>query len=453
MDFTRTPIYTALLEYKAAERYHMPGHKGRLEGYFSKIAPLDITELNFSDNLFMPQGIIKDAQALLSLACGSYACFMLTDGASLGITVMLGAIVGKGSKLLCARNIHRSVTDACVLFDIEPVFLPQSINEFGELLPIDALSLEQAIIKNADVKAVLVTSPDYFGRITPLEQLAKVAHKHNILLLVDEAHGAHLPYFEELLHMGAAMAGADAWVQSMHKTMGALTQGALLHIGNEKFKEKIQLLLPLCCTSSPSYLIMASIDLSRKHFQCDIDKNAFINKIKELRQNINLIKGLRLLPEAQIDITRLTIDVRERCSGYIAENYLRECDIIIEMADAHNIVLILTPFDTSYTPLIEALEKLPYMPQEIALPSLPSLPALACSPREAALGKVELVAFEESVGRIAAVNIGSYPPGIPLFCCGERIEAAAIEYLLALKKQNCTVFGLQQEKIAVVKRG
>lgn len=451
MNQKETPVYTALINYKAAGRFHMPGHKGCLPGAFSEIAPLDVTELAFSDNLYMPQTILAQAQALFAEACGSKGSYMVTDGASAAIAIMLGAAAGWGGKVLCTRNIHRSVTDACVLWNIQPVFIPSETDANGLLLPLRPETAEKYFQENPDVTALLVTSPDYYGKTAQMEKIAEVTHAAGKLFLVDEAHGAHLPYFEGLLPKSAGACGGDLWVHSMHKTMGALTQAALLHCNSTALKDRIEALLPLCCTSSPSYPIMASMDLSRAFYASELNNEAFLGKILSLRERIAAIQGLALLPQNEIDITRLTIDVSLRCGGTAADRFLAGKGIMVEMSDPRHIVLILTPYDRDYHSLVQALEQLPFDPIPAKDIPLPHLPATRLCPRDAFFSQWDWLPLQKAKGRISAGSIGVYPPGIPVFCGGEEMDEAGIQYLLTMQEQGCALFGCKSGLCAVVK--
>lgn len=436
---TETPLYEMLKKYAdmGSARFHMPGHKGRsslgCEQY-------DITELSFSDNLYAPQGVIKHAQELMARASGAFKSYMLTGGSSQGVRSMLCAALRGGDKVILSRNCHRSVGDGLALSGALPVYIEPRIKD-GRLEQPAAAEVEKCILSNPDAKGILITSPDYCGRCAPLDEIALLARENGMLLMVDEAHGAHFPYYG---FRGAAQAGADMWVQSMHKTMGALTQAALLNIKDARFEEELAAVLPMLGTSSPSYLIMASMDLARAELE-GVNKKAFLERAADLRGRL-AGAGIRLLEGEGQDITRLCVLTAPALSGLKGAEQLEKMGVYPESADQYAIIFILTHKDTQeeWERLYNALTAL--KPERfVPLADLPSkLPERILLPRDAVFNfKHEYVPVERAVGRVCARAFGAYPPGVPAADCGELIDKGVLDYILDARKNGQELFGLR----------
>lgn len=447
-----------LEEYAASapQRYHMPGHKGRAGGFLSAASAFDITELYCSDNLYCPTGPIAQAQSLAAEAFGAYKSYFVTCGSSIGISVMLHAALQETDEVLLFRNSHRSVLDSLCLIGAKPVYIQNPQGENGLLLPPCLEDIKNAINAHPGAKALLVTSPDYFGVCPDLEAIASMAHSAGMLLLVDEAHGAHLPFYPQL-PKSAGAAGADMWVQSAHKTLGALTQGALLHINSPAFEKRVEKLLPMLSTSSPSYLIMSSMDKARAELFTTIDRSRFIEKIRQLRAEISAIGGLSLLAAPSgctQDITRLVVDTSKFATGFLAQELLIQQGIVPECADFFRVVFILTPYDDDYAPLITALKALTRKAQSpVPCPPLmpKHLPRQVLLPRRAAFAPQEEVPLHKSIGRIAAVSFGVYPPGVPIFALGEQINKEGLEYINTMVSAGASTFGITAGCVSVIK--
>ncbi len=433
------PLFDMLKKYaeKDCARFHMPGHKGRGEMDCFKY---DITELSFSDNLYAPQGVIKQAQELMAGAVGARRSYMLTGGSSQGVRAMLCAALKEGDKVIMSRNSHRSAGDALAFSGALPVYIQPRIKE-GRVEQPDVEEVERCIGEHPEAKGIFLTSPDYCGRCAPLKEIGRLAEKNGMLLLVDEAHGAHFPYYG---FEGAAEAGADMWVQSMHKTMGALTQAALLNIGNARFENELSMLLAMLGTSSPSYLIMASMDLARDELE-NIDKEEVLTRIKELRSKLRKA-GIRLMDGDRQDITRMCVLTAPVLSGLSAARQLEEMGIYPECADEYAIIFILTHKDgkQKLERLYNALTHLEAQPFSI-IPEMPSeLPERVLSPRQAVfLSRHRYVPLENALGKVCARAFGAYPPGVPAAESGERIEKNTLDYILGAYKSGQELFGVK----------
>ncbi|MDR0491449.1 MAG: aminotransferase class I/II-fold pyridoxal phosphate-dependent enzyme, partial [Oscillospiraceae bacterium] len=256
-------LYDKLAKYATGEVYpmHMPGHKRNAD--FSSGLPynIDITEISGFDDLHEPRGVLRDTSRLAASIYGSDRAFMLINGSTVGILAAIGALAKRGEKVLVAKYSHRSVHNAITLFGLNPVYLKQETDETsGVACDIAATDVELSLQTNPDIKLVVVTSPTYEGVISDIHSIAATVHRRGLPLLVDSAHGAHLG-FSPMFRHSAVGADADVVVMSLHKTLPALTQCSLLHVsGNLADADEIARMLCVLQTSSPSYVLMASID-------------------------------------------------------------------------------------------------------------------------------------------------------------------------------------------------
>ncbi len=466
MDQRRIPILEMLQQYQQEQvvPFHMPGHKGG-KGF----APMwqdshlkwDITEFNGSDNLHDPQGVIQEAQELAAQAFGAQKTFFLVNGASIGIMAMLLSVVRPGQRVIIPRNCHKSVMSAVILGGMVPVYVQPQVDEEHLLMTgVTADSIEEALERYPDAAAVLVTYPNYYGMGGDMEAIARMVHRRGKILLVDEAHGAHLPFSDKLPPSSGEL-GADLWVQSAHKTLPALTQTAYLHMKGDRVPpDRVGMTLQHLHTTSPSYLLMMSLDWAR-HFMVTWGRTE-LERIAEaadrLRHRINREGHLYGFgPEwvgkpgvHVMDPTRLVVDVRKTgFTGYDIERILRrEYHIQVEMADWYHLVFIITAADDreNLQNLERALLDLPRSHRragemEIKVPLFSTEGKGGIPPGEVALHRVEEVDLEDAGGRISAGTIGVYPPGIPLFYPGEIITEEGICYLREVHQAGGRIFG------------
>ena len=291
-------LYEKLTKYTASNVYpmHMPGHKRNPE-FCQCQSPysFDITEIHGFDTLCEPCGLIEETAELAAGLYSSRKAFLLINGSTVGILAAIGAHTKRDDKILFAESCHRSVHNAAVLFGLKPIYIPAVIDESsGVECGIAPSAVLAALESNPDIKLVVITSPSYEGVVSDIASIAGIAHEHGTLLLVDSAHGAHLGFsggFPE----NAVRCGADIVVMSLHKTLPALTQCSLLHICGEQANEtEINRMLNIMQTSSPSYVLMASIDRCLRLLAFD-NKNLFGEYERRLNDFYNSIKGLRRL--------------------------------------------------------------------------------------------------------------------------------------------------------------
>ncbi len=434
-----TPIYDFLEQYKnsGTVRAHMPGHKGHgLPCGFEAAYPYDITEIKGADVLFEADGIIAESERNSSQLFGTAATFYSAGGSTLCIQTMLAAACdnaaacGEGRAFICARNAHRAVMNSAVLLDLEPCwFYPEY--EDGSVVSgnITPKAVEEAIEKYADKNpaCVYITSPDYLGRLAPVKEIAEVCHKHGLPLVVDNAHGAYLAFLEENLHPIAL--GADMCCDSAHKTLPVLTGGAYLHVANDKFVPEIKRYMSLFGSTSPSYLIMASLDLCNKYlaekFRADLAETvARIDRFKE--------KFAHLCAENTEPMKITFYPILSGLTGFHLAEQLRANGIECEYADETHAVLMLSPSNTEedFARLDEACEKL-MCPRILIRPPQFEItePKRAMLPREAFFAEKELIDTDNSCGRIAAEGVTVCPPCVPVVAAGEIIDENVMKIL------------------------
>ena len=406
-----TPLFDALTAFAdtAPLRMHMPGHKGKGLPGWERLAGLDFTELPPTGNLYEPGGAIGCAEELWATAFGMKECLFLTCGSTQGIHTALTLACPVGSALLVDRNCHRSVYHAMALLDLAPVYLmektPQAVEKFLE--------------GGSKIKTVCITSPDYYGRLYDVTEIAAVCHRFGAKLVVDGAHGAHLAFLG-IDHYR----GADLVVCSAHKTLPALGQAALLFSGGAFSGDALRRAASIHGTSSPSYPIMASMDLARAWMESGDGKACYqkiCNRVKKLRARFPSLEGENLDPG------RLTLRVKD---GFGVQHALQKKGIWPEMADSGHVVFILTGADDTddLDRLERALEELNLEKDCEAYP-LPPEPEIAMRPRTALFAGMEELPLSQCAGRIAGEQIAPYPPGVPVVAPGEIISKKHLAYL------------------------
>ena len=446
-----------------AARFHMPGHKGRgMQGFWRpELAAWDVTELSHTDNLHEPTGILAAAQADCAACYGAENTFFLVNGSTAGLLAMM-LCLPRGERVLLGRDCHKAALSGAVLAGLEATFvLPEYDARYGMWGMVSPEALEQALTASP-AAAVLINSPNYYGMCADIPALSAVAHRHGAMLFVDGAHGAHFPFGKRLPPSPAGF--ADLWVNSAHKTLNALGQAALLHRGGECPLPhwRVQQALSLVQTSSPSYLLTASLDWARYSAQNLQDWDAHIAFCEEWGHRIQKLPGLQVLDGrcagiagiAKKDPTRLVIDVAHRgITGFTAAQWLEKQNVFVEMADGRRLVCICTPSDDTawYQRLFDALQGMPFGREEPPGQIGPgfTLPRQERPVWEAARGKQRLMPLKDAAGHVAAEAVGPYPPGIALWAPGETIRGEDVERMLRQQSLGCALFGLREGMVAV----
>lgn len=449
------PVYDMLSVAAPRTSFHMPGHKGKAPFGAVDLYALDTTELPVTDDLYCPESGLMKAQELYARAAGAARTLLLHNGSTAGIHAMLQLYAAEGDTVLLPRNAHLSAANGCVLGGIRAEWMPVTMRKDGYCYMAEGTVLA-AMEAHPQAKAVLLTRPDFYGGCLPMERIVRRAREMGMRVVVDEAHGAHLPWLEGLASAGAC--GADAWVQSVHKTLPGLTGAAALHLRCADDAPRALRILRREQTSSPSFALMLSIDDARAFME---ERGA--QRLRAVAEAADRVR--RELPALgyadahdlwratgqAFDPTRLVIQAPQ--GGFALAEALRDCGVDVEMADHRRVVLILTCMDedAAFRHLTDALRSIP--PQARPLPALPdctALPEKALELRPAAMAEAEPVALEHAEGRIAAASAGLYPPGIPLVCPGERINEGVLSLLRAAAPQER--FGLEGDCMLCLRR-
>ncbi|HIW33453.1 MAG TPA: aminotransferase class I/II-fold pyridoxal phosphate-dependent enzyme [Candidatus Paenibacillus intestinavium] len=480
MDHRRTPLFTALRNHAEQDpvQFHIPGHKkgiGSDPEFRSFIGDnalsIDLINIAPLDDLHQPTGVIEEAQQLAANAFGADYTYFSVQGTSGAIIAMILSVCVPGDKIIIPRNIHKSVLSAIIFAGARPIFIsPARDKNLGIDHGITTSSVKRALQRHPDAKAVLVINPTYFGICANLKEIVDLVHSYHIPVLVDEAHGV-LIHFNEKLPMSAMEAGADMAATSVHKLGGSMTQSSVLNVKKGLVNpQRIQTILSMLTTTSTSYILLASLDTSRRNLALhgEAIANQAIELAEHARAAINQIPGLYsfgkeiLGDEATYDFdpTKVTIHVRHLgITGYDTENWLREhFNLEIEMSDMYNILCLVTPGDTSESvqKLIVALKTLSETYFEGAearelVVKIPDIPQLSLTPRDAFYGETETIPFKESAGRIIAEFIYVYPPGIPILLPGEVISQKNIDYIIEHVEVGLPVKGPEDRNIEFVK--
>ncbi|WP_386064038.1 aminotransferase class I/II-fold pyridoxal phosphate-dependent enzyme [Thalassobacillus hwangdonensis] len=458
MDQNQTPLYDALHTFKERklDSFHVPGHKhGRVfpqkaQKDFQSILQLDVTEITGMDDLHAPEGIIERSEALASAYFGSNRTHFLINGTTAGNLAMILAVCSPGDRVLVQRNSHKSIMHGLELAGAKPVFLaPKFEADTGRYSGIDAVVVERALNSYPDVKAVILTHPDYFGRAFDLTKIVKTAHSKDVPVLVDEAHGVHF-------HLGspfpapALEQGADVVVQSAHKMAPAMTMASLLHIRSDLVdQENLQHFLQVVQSSSPSYPLMASLDLAR-HFLATLSKEkmqSVMERIVDIRECLTVSKFWKVNPiTPNDDPLKITLEAKEGKTGFQLAGALESAGIYPELATTKQVLLILGLGDViDVKKLVQqvkhANDQLKISPMHDTINdsvTFPELQELKLSYMEMKEKQATFVEWDEAVGSVAAKAVVPYPPGIPLILKGEEITPFHIEHVKALLHQGAT---------------
>ncbi|MCY8230831.1 aminotransferase class I/II-fold pyridoxal phosphate-dependent enzyme [Priestia endophytica] len=476
-----TPLFTGLIEHAKKDpiQFHIPGHKkgrGMDEEFRSFIGEnalsIDLINIAPLDDLHQPSGMIQEAQELAARAFGADHTFFSVQGTSGAIIAMVMSVCGPGDKILVPRNVHKSVMSAIIFSGATPVFIHPEIDpDLGISHGITTDAVEKALYQHPDAKAVLVINPTYFGIAADLKRIVELAHSFSIPVLVDEAHGVHI-HFHDDLPLSAMQAGADMAATSVHKLGGSLTGSSILNMREGLVSPKrVQSILSMLTTTSTSYILLASLDVARKRLATEGKELAeyAIDLAETARKRINEIGYIRCIGREilgtkatyDMDPTKLIISIKELgISGYDAEKWLRErFNIEVELSDLYNLLCIITPGDTieNINMLIEALTELVNECKDNVQSSedisvlLPDIPVLSLTPRDAFYAETEVVPFEESSGRITAEFIMIYPPGIPIFIPGEIIMEENLQYIKKNLEEGLPVQGPEDHTLKTLR--
>lgn len=480
LDQTKTPIFDSLMQYYNYETipFHVPGHKKgdgmdeKFKNFVGKnVLSIDVTVFQLVDSLHHPTGPILEAMKLAADAYGSDMAFISIHGTSGAIQAMIMSVVGEGDKIIVPRNVHKSVTAGIILSGANPVFMQPAIDkDLGIAHGVTPETVEKTLQENPDAKAVLIINPTYYGAATDIKKIADIVHRYDIPLIVDEAHGPHLS-FNDKLPVSAMEAGADMCAQSTHKIIGSMTQSSFLQVKAGRVDiNRVQSIMNLLQTTSPSYVLMASLDVAR--MQIATKGKELLDKAIELSQyartEINKIPGLHCFGDEilgqpgvfALDPTKITITCKELgLTGYELDHMLADdYHIQFELSDLYNALAVGSFGDTKekMDALIKALKKISKnfygtRPVNSTVLDIPSIPERRLSPRQAFNSTKETILLKESVGHVSAEFLLAYPPGIPVLCPGEVITQEIIDYVEALKNANLYVQGTEDPNVEWIK--
>ncbi|MGF7058436.1 aminotransferase class I/II-fold pyridoxal phosphate-dependent enzyme [Brassicibacter mesophilus] len=470
-----TPIINGLKKYIEENnvRFHMPGHKGKeLMRYISDMIPqIDVTEVEGTDNLHNPSSIIQESMNLAAKTFGAKKTFYSVNGTTGGIYAAITSTISPNGKILIQRNCHRSVYNALILGRIKHKYIyPEYSHKDQIITSVKPEDIEVQLKEDDEIEAVVITYPSYYGICCDIEKVSQIVHKYNKILIVDEAHGSHLK-FNDKLPKSSLEAGADIVIQSTHKTLPAFTQSSMIHVGSDRVDiEKLRIMTSFFQTTSPSYLLMASIDYARAYMEGKgkIRLDILIYSIEKWCAYMKSIKGVKIFDKDKIsgasfydfDMTKILISIKG-ISGFYLERILREeYSIQLEMSDSYYGVALTSLMDDE-----ENLQKLANAVEEITKKYCNDnellnnidiryiYPEIKMSLYDAFYSNKIDIALNDSVGKISADFIIPYPPGIPVVCPGEQITEEIVKYINSLKKNNIQILGFldyNKEKIKVV---
>lgn len=469
----RAPIYEALEKFRKNRTvpFDVPGHKrGRgnpqlVELLGQQCVELDVNSQKCLDNLCHPVSVIREAEELAADAFGAKHAFLMVGGTTSSVQAMVLSVCKQGDKIILPRNVHRSVINALVLNGAIPVYVNPDMDEkLGIALGMRVEQVERAIKENPDAVAVLVNNPTYYGICSDLRKIVELAHKYGMLALADEAHGTHF-YFGENMPVSAMAAGADMASVSMHKSGGSLTQSSFLLVGGNRVNPGyVRQIINLTQTTSGSYLLLASLDISRKNLALS-GKEAFA-KVEALaeyaRKEINAIGGYYAYSEEMIngnsifdfDKTKLTVNTLGiGLAGIEVYDILRdEYDIQVELGDIANILAYISIGDRERETerLVSALMEIhrKYKKSGNRMFTQEYIePQVAVSPQKAFYAPKESLPLAQTEGRICSEFVMCYPPGIPILAPGEQITGQILEYISYAKEKGCSLTGPEDVEI------
>ncbi|HEX0249003.1 aminotransferase class I/II-fold pyridoxal phosphate-dependent enzyme [Streptococcus pneumoniae] len=480
LDQNQAPIYEALvkLRKKRIVPFDVPGHKrGRgnpelVELLGEKCVGIDVNSMKPLDNLGHPISIIRDAEELAADAFGASHAFLMIGGTTSSVQTMILATCKAGDKIILPRNVHKSAINALVLCGAIPIYIEMSVDpKIGIALGLENDRVAQAIKDHSDAKAILINNPTYYGICSDLKGLTEMAHEAGMMVLVDEAHGAHL-HFTDKLPISAMDAGADMAAVSMHKSGGSLTQSSILLIGEQMNSEYVRQIINLTQSTSASYLLMASLDISRRNLALR-GKESFeevIELSEYARREINAIGGYYAYSKELIDgvsvcdfdVTKLSVYTQGiGLTGIEVYDLLRdEYDIQIEFGDIGNILAYISIGDRiqDIERLVGALADIKRLYSRDGKDLIAGeyiQPELVLSPQEAFYSERKSLTLDESVGQVCGEFVMCYPPGIPILAPGERITREIVDYIQFAKERGCSLQGTEDPEvnhINVIKR-
>lgn len=466
----RTPVMDALKELVKEDSvsFHFPGHKGRLTNIdWANLMPMmDTTETRGMDNLLEPTGIIKESQEEAAKVFGAKHTIYGVNGSTGSNYIALSTVTNKGDKILVQRNCHKSVYNAMILNELEPIYVFPNYNEEYELTTgVRPSDIEKILDEHPEIRVVVLTNPNYYGICSDIKSIADIVHRDNKrILIVDEAHGPHIGLSDKYPE-SAIRLGADIVIHSTHKTLPSLTQTSLIHVCSDRVDmNKLRDRYQLYTTTSPSYLFTLSNEMSVAYMDEEgrkkLDEN--YEYLLDVRKRLGEIEGVTVLEMDldddtihDLDICRITIDIQgykgQELMGILYYDY----NIRMEMSDYYNTLAVATVMNNKddYEALVDAIKEIASREERKPIKDLTldmPRPIISMCPAEAYFAHKKLVNIEDSIGEVAATPIIPYPPGVPLLATGELITKEIYDYLLFLLENNINIVNLTEDKKKIV---
>ena len=466
LDQNRAPVYEALEEMRQDKLvpFDVPGHKRgkgnkELTDFLGeRCMSVDVNSTKYLDSLGHPTGIIKRGEELAAEAFGASSAFFMVGGTTASIQAMILSTVGRGEKLILPRNVHQSIINAMVICGAIPVYVnPQTSERLGIALGMSLMDVVRTINENPDAKAVFVINPTYYGICSNLKEIVATAHAHGMKVLCDEAHGAHF-YFGEGLPISGMAAGADMASVSMHKSGGSLTQSSFLLMGPNVDADYVRQIVNLTQTTSASYLLISSLDISRRTLA--LGGRKIFDKVKQYaayaREEIadigdyfvydsSLINGDSIF---DYDTTKLSVNTYDLgLAGIEVHDILHdEYDIQIEFGDLSNFLAYISIGDKNKN-IERLIGSLYEIRRRYKKPKNPLLryeylaPQVVLTPQEAFYSRKKSIPLQDAVGQVCTESLMTYPPGIPLLAPGERITQEIVDYIQSAREKGCVLTG------------
>ncbi|MCL2575194.1 MAG: aminotransferase class I/II-fold pyridoxal phosphate-dependent enzyme [Defluviitaleaceae bacterium] len=475
LDHTKAPLFETLLKYNTdgIVPFHVPAHK---QGNFCDPAfkqylgentlKIDLTLTSDLNHFHNPVGSYLESEILAADAYGADDAYFLINGTSGGVQAMIMAACAPNDKILIPRNVHKSVLAGLIITGAIPVYIePEHSNEWDFALGLKAADVQKALDSDPEIVTVFLVHPTYFGVVSELQEIVEICKQRDVLVLVDEAHGSHI-YFHEDLPISAMSAGADISASSTHKMAGSMTQSSMLFVRNPERvmrgkkplqRHKIRTILAYLQTTSPSYILLASLDTSRREMALNGRKHVqnAIDLANYARHELNKIEGCKVMTIDGYDPTKLVISSKEM--GITGKQLIRDLrkaphNIELEMSFFFGVLALFTIGDTQQTAdaLINACRAVfaEYSPQNITIPnSAPPTPKMILTPRQAHFAdyETEIISFTQSLGRVCAEAALSYPPGIPIIAPGEQIDQPTFDYIKTMQQYTMNFQGPQDK--------
>ena len=471
LDQSRAPILEALEEMKRNRLvpFDVPGHKhGKgnpdlTQFLGEQCLSVDVNSMKMLDNLCHPVSVIREAEALAAEAFGACHAYFMVGGTTSAVQSMVLSVCKRGDKIILPRNVHRSVINIMILCGAVPVYVNPDI-DLGIALGMKLSAVEKAVLENPDAKAILVNNPTYYGICSNLKGITELAHAHGMKMLVDEAHGTHF-YFDRDLPMTAMEAGADMAAVSMHKSGGSLTQSSFLLIGPDMSEGYVRQIINITQTTSGSYLLMSSLDISRRNLA--LQGQEIFDKVKDMveyaRKEINQIGDYYAYSKELIngdsiydfDITKLSVNTLSvGLAGIEVYDLLRdEYDIQTEFGDLGNVLAYVSVGDRprDIERLVSALAEIRrlYKKDRNSLMTAEYInPKVIYSPQDAFYSDKQSLLLEECENMVCAEFVMCYPPGIPILAPGELITKDILDYIIYAKEKGCSMTGPEDMNIS-----